>query len=78
MSIKKSFSFFRKTTVFSLLICALLVLSTVMPLLNAQLTLPRDLTGTWQSSTSGTYYELDAFGTSILATSRVTGTLPWT
>ena len=37
----------------------LLLFSALLPSLHAQLSPARDLTGTWQSSVSGTYYSMD-------------------
>ena len=43
----------------TLAICAVILISLTISPLSAQLTAARDLTGTWQSSVSGTYYDMD-------------------
>jgi hypothetical protein len=43
----------------TLAICAVILISLTITPLSAQLTAARDLTGTWQSSVSGTYYDID-------------------
>ena len=52
-------SFFKSTKAAALAICAVILFSITATPLSAQLTPARDLTGTWQSSISGTYYSLD-------------------
>lgn len=50
---------FRSIKVITLCLCVLLVFSPEITPLSAQLNPARDLTGTWQSSATGMYYELD-------------------
>jgi hypothetical protein len=57
----------------ALAICFVILLSLAVTPLNAQLNAARNLSGTWQSSSSGMYYEMDAFGTGIRQ-ADVTGT----
>ncbi len=52
-------SFFNSTKIATLSICALLLFSIEVTPLFAQLTPARDLSGTWSSSVSGTYYDMD-------------------
>ena len=52
-------SFLFSTKIATLAICTLLLFSAEVTPLFAQLTPARDLTGTWQSAVSGTYYDMD-------------------
>ncbi|MGD0451412.1 MAG: zinc-ribbon domain-containing protein [Candidatus Bathyarchaeia archaeon] len=51
--------FLKLTKTVALTICFVLLFSIAITPLHAQLTPARDLTGTWQSSVSGTYYDMD-------------------
>jgi ribosomal protein L32 len=51
--------FFSLIKVITLVLCAVMLFSTQIAPLSAQLNPARDLTGTWQSSASGTYYDMD-------------------
>ncbi len=51
--------FVKSTKIATLAICAVLMLSIFGTPLFAQLTPARDLSGTWQSAVSGTYYDMD-------------------
>jgi hypothetical protein len=52
-------SFSESTKAITLTICFVLLFAITTTPLSAQLTPARDLTGTWQSSVSGTYYSMD-------------------
>ncbi len=52
-------SFFESTKAAALAICAVILFSITITPLSAQLSPARDLTGTWQSSVPGTYYDMD-------------------
>ena len=54
-------------------VCFIVLSSLAVAPLHASISSARDLSGTWQSSSSGTYYEMDAFGTGIRQ-ADVTGT----
>ena len=56
---KVSALFLRLTKTSMLTICALLLIASLVTPLYAQLTPARDLTGKWQSSATGMYYEMD-------------------
>jgi hypothetical protein len=51
--------FFRLSKTVTLVLCVLLLFATQITPLYAQLSPARDLTGTWQSSVSGMYYDMD-------------------
>ncbi len=57
----------------ALAICLVVLLSFAVAPLHASISPARDLSGTWRSSSNGTYYEMDAFGTGIRQ-ADVTGT----
>jgi hypothetical protein len=65
--------FLKRSKAIALVICVLLLASSQITPLFAQLNAARNLTGTWQSSSAGMYYEMDAFGTGIRQ-ADVTGT----
>ena len=56
---KNTNGFFKSGKTVVLVLCFLLLLGTQIAPLHAQLSPPRDLTGTWQSSSSGMYYDMD-------------------
>ena len=70
---KVTHRFLRSSKLVALAVCFVILFSAEVAPLHAQLTSARNLTGTWQSSSSGTYYEMDAFGTGIRQ-ADVTGT----
>ena len=49
----------------TLAICLVILFSVAIPPLSAQLNAARNLSGTWQSSSSGMYYEMDALGSGV-------------
>ena len=51
--------FLKSIKVITIVLCAVLLFSIQIVPLSAQLNSARDLTGTWQSSLSGTYYDMD-------------------
>ena len=56
----------RSTKIMALAVCLVILFSLeITPLAGAQLNAARNLSGTWQSSSSGMYYAMDAFGTGI-------------
>ena len=57
--IRISTSFLKSAKAATLVICAVILISLTISPLSAQLTSARDLTGTWQSSVSGTYFDMD-------------------
>ncbi len=57
--IRISTSFLKSAKAAALAICAVILFTVTTTPLSAQLTPVRDLTGTWQSSVSGTYYSMD-------------------
>ena len=65
--------FQNRSKIIAVVICALLISASQITPLFAQLNAARNLTGTWQSSSAGMYYEMDAFGTGIRQ-ADVTGT----
>ena len=69
----KSNRFSRSTKITALVVCLVMFFAFEVTPLHAQLSAARNLTGTWQSSSPGTYYEMDPFGTGIRQ-ADVTGT----
>ncbi len=56
---KSFFKSAKEAQAVTLAICAVILISLTITPLSAQLTAARDLTGTWQSSVSRTYYDMD-------------------
>ena len=57
--------FIKKRQAIAVVICVLLFSASQLTPLFAQISPARDLTGTWQSSSAGMYYEMDPAGTGI-------------
>jgi len=57
--------FSRAAKFLALAVCFIVLSSLAFTPLHASISPARDLSGTWNSSSSGTYYEMDAFGTGI-------------